>query len=227
MKVSCAFTNEDVKMLGVENLASHSNYPIAFEMGANRDAKLVFASVVFADIKGFTRFCQAVDLPSAFHTLSAFHRRMTQVVSEFSATVITNSGDEVMAAWCGTPSFVSSKALRCGFAMLESVEAWNREDSSLRPDLNIGVGIHAGPVVLGQIPGLSESRMSVFGDTVNTASRLEQMTRAYSTDLIASDELVRLASATASAENGANRLHSAITAKVRDRAGLLSIRISR
>ena len=110
--------------------------------------------------------------------------------------------------------------------MLESVEAWNREDRSHRPSLNIGVGLHAGPVVLGEIPGLSERRMSVFGDTVNTASRLEQMTRAYSTDLIASDELVRLASAITPVESDANRLHSAITAKVRDRAGLLSIRIS-
>jgi class 3 adenylate cyclase len=213
-------------MLRVENHASRNNYPVPFEMDDNRDAKLVFASVLFADIKGFTRFWQAVDLPLAFHTLSAFHRRMAQVVSGFSATVITNTGDEVMAAWCGTPSVVSSKALRCGFAMLESLEAWNREDRSVRPDLNIGVGLHAGPVVLGHIPGLSESRMSVFGDTVNTASRLEQMTRAYSTDLIASEELVRMASAIAPAKSGTNRLHPAITAKVRDRAGLLSIRIS-
>ncbi|WP_417020983.1 adenylate/guanylate cyclase domain-containing protein [Candidatus Phyllobacterium onerii] len=225
MQISCRFTNEDVKMLRVENHAGRSHCPTPFEMDS-RDAKLVFASALFADIKGFTRFCQAVDLPSAFHALSTFHRRMAQVVSGFSATVITNTGDEVMAAWCGTPSAVASKALRCGFAMLESVEAWNREDSSRRPGLNIGVGLHAGPVVLGQIPGLSESRMSVFGDTVNTASRLEQMTRAYSTDLIASDELVRMASAITTAERGSNRLHSAITAKVRDRAGLLSIRIS-
>ena len=219
-------------MMHFENQPSRSGlmnpriYPINSEKSDATHARLVFAAVLFADIKGFTRFCQSVDPCVAFHTLSTFHQRMAEVVAEYSTTVTTNAGDEVMAAWCGTPSAVSSTALRCGFAMLESIDAWNREDVSLRPGLNIGVGLHAGPVILGRIPGLRESRMSVFGDTVNTASRLEHMTRIYPTDLIASDELVRVVCKHSLSETGINRLHSAITTTIRDRTGLLSIRIA-
>jgi len=200
------------------------NYPAVSRLDHNPDVKLVYAAVLFADIKGFTRFCQSVDLSTAFHTLSVFHQRMARVISSYAQTVTTSAGDEVMAAWCGEPSLVTTKALRCGFTMLEAMSAWNSEDVSSRQALNIGIGVHAGPVILGRIPG--ESRMSVFGDTVNIASRLEQMTRAYSTDLIASDELVSTAYSYTRSEVGPSRFCPSVTIKVRDRAGSLPIRIA-
>ncbi|CAN7324480.1 adenylate/guanylate cyclase domain-containing protein [Phyllobacterium sp. LjRoot231] len=211
-----------------ENSMSEHKYPLSYptisQLDDSPDVKVVYAAVLFADIKGFTRFCQSVDLSTAFHTLSVFHQRMARVISSYAQTVTTKAGDEVMAAWCGEPSIVTTKALRCGFAMLETMRAWNNEDFSSRQALNIGIGVHAGPVVLGRIPG--ESRMSVFGDTVNTASRLEQMTRTYSTDLIASDELVSTAYSRTPFEVGPSRFCPSVTIKVRDRAGSLPIRIA-
>lgn len=216
----------------IENRMNHNgignlrNYPATTQLDNSLEVKVVFAAVLFADIKGFTRFCQSVDLHTAFHTLSTFHQRMARIVSRYPGAITTNVGDEVMAAWCGEPSSVTLKALRCGFAMLESMRLWNNADSSSRQDLNIGIGVHAGPVALGCIPGACETRMSVFGDTVNIASRLEQMTRAYSTDLIASDELVKTVSAYAPSVVGPGRFQPSITAKIRERVGLLPIRIA-
>jgi class 3 adenylate cyclase len=218
-------------MMQIENRMNQNgvrdtrNYPAVFQLDNNSEVKVVFAAVLFADIKGFTRFCQSVDLHTAFHTLSAFHQRMGRIISRHPGTITANVGDEVMAAWCGEPSSVALKALRCGFAMLESMRLWNGENSS-RQSLDIGIGIHAGPVALGCIPATRDSRMSVFGDTVNIASRLEQMTRVYSTDLIASDELVKTVAAYAPSEVGPRRFQPSITAKIRERVGLLPIRIA-
>ncbi len=197
---------------GRSDLMNPRIYPINSEKSDATHARLVFAAVLFADIKGFTRFCQSVDPCVAFQTLSTFHQRMAEVVAEYSTTVTMNTGDEVMAAWCGTPSDVSSTALRCRLcnAGVDGCPGTARMFlCGLR--LNIGVGLHAGPVILGRIPGLRESRMSVFGDTVNTASRLEHMTRIYPTDLIASDQLVRVVCKHSPSETGINRLHTAIT----------------
>lgn len=205
--------------------ADRGNYRAVFQLDYHGDVKEVFAAVLFADIKGFTRFCQSVDLHTAFHTLSAFHQRMARIISRHPGSITANVGDEVMAAWCGEPSSVALKALRCGFAMLESMKLWN-SDNSARHSLDIGIGIHAGPVALGRIAATRDSPMSVFGDTVNVASRLEQMTRAYSTDLIVSDELAKTVAAYAPTEVGPERFQPSIRANIRERVGLLAIRIA-
>jgi len=199
------------------------SYPAHCYGGATHEAPLLFAAVLFADIKGFTRFCQSVDPYTAFRVLSTFHERMAEVISDHSATVTAVAGDEVMAAWCGTPSSVAAKALRCGNAMLKTVSEFNSEEAFLPFDLSIGVGIHAGHVILGRVPGSLNN--SVYGDTVNIASRLEQMTRTYQTDLIVSDELVQMAALSHKIET--QRLWSPITATLRDRKGAIKIRIAR
>ena len=110
--------------------------------------------------------------------------------------------------------------------MLESTRIWNGEARSPEQALNIGIGIHAGPVALGRISRTCDNRMSVFGDTVNIASRLQEMTRAYSTDMIVSDELVKMASVHAPSEVYSGRFQPAVTTRIRNRAGLLPIRIA-
>lgn len=206
---------------GMENFR---NYPAVADLEDAPGAPLVFAAVLFADIKGYTRFCQSVDPHTAFRTLSTFHEQMADIISDHSATVMTARGDEVMAAWCGTPSSVAAKALRCGFAMLGAVAALSRNNAFPPYDLNIGVGIHAGHVVVGQIPGISD--LSVYGDTVNIASRLEQLTRTYQTDLIVSEEVVQRAIPLQQTME-MNRFHSPIATTLRDRNGSIKIRIAR
>ena len=105
--------------------AERGNYRAVFQLDYHGDVKEVFAAVLFADIKGFTRFCQSVDLHTAFHTLSAFHQRMARIISRHPGSITANVGDEVMAAWCGEPSSVALKALQmriCNAGIDETVE---------------------------------------------------------------------------------------------------------
>ena len=216
-------------MMQYENLTARhgvghlQNHPIVASGDDAPETPLVFAAVLFADIKGFTRFCQLVDPQTAFRMLSTFHERMAEVVADHSATLTAATGDEVMAAWCGTPSRVAAKALRCGYAMLETVSEFNQNEAFLAFDLKIGVGIHAGSVILGRIPG--SANLSVYGDTVNIASRLEQMTRGYDTDLIVSEELLQKAALLPQAIE-TERLRTAITTTLRDRKGSIKIRVA-
>src|SRR5262245_55840072 len=121
---------------GLKNFSSRRAAP-----GDIADMPVVFAAVLFADIKGFTRFCQTVDPQTAFRALLTFHERMREVILSHGATVMTQSGDEVMAAWCGSPSGVCVRALECGFAMLRAMAGLNANDASLPLEMNIGVGI--------------------------------------------------------------------------------------
>ena len=89
-------------------------------------------------------------------------------------------GDSVMATF-GTPQpgpRDAAHALACARAMLASLGVWNSERTARgEMALRAGIGLHFGPVVLGDIGDERRLEFAVLGDTVNTASRLEGLTR--------------------------------------------------
>ena len=130
-------------------------------------------------------------------TLREFHALMEQEVFGHSGTLDKYLGDGLMATF-GTP-FVGQadaiNALRCAQAMMAAADRWNnRRNTAGEPPIRVSFGLHYGPVVLGDI-GLTRLEFAVIGSTVNTASRLEALTRALDCALVASDDLVRQARA--------------------------------
>jgi adenylate cyclase len=154
------------------------------------------AITLFADIVGYTEHCESLDPEEAFLLLSEFYRRTSRATALHNAAIVDYFGDEVLAVWKGTiPLAVQAfRALRCGFAILVELERWN--DQRLKAGLRAvkaGIGIHTGPVLFGYPPAGEREAPSVFGDTVNIASRLERQTRFLGTDIIISEELFQLA----------------------------------
>ncbi|WFT79395.1 adenylate/guanylate cyclase domain-containing protein [Methylobacterium sp. CB376] len=102
-------------------------------------------------------------------------------------------GDSVMATF-GTPRpgpRDAADALACARRMLACLDAWNVERRALgEPALQIGIGLHVGPVVLGTIGHARRLEYAVLGDTVNVASRLEAQSRGLRTPLVSSHALV-------------------------------------
>ena len=153
-------------------------------------------AVVFADMVGFTRLAESLSPTAVIELLREFHGRMQAVVFTHGGTVDKYIGDAVMATF-GTPrvgAADASNALRAAHAMCEAVAAWNalraaRDQAPVR----IGIGVHYGPVVLGDIGGESRLEFAVLGDTVNVASRLERLTRELGATIVASDEVVAAA----------------------------------
>jgi len=160
-----------------------------------RQGRTQRAAVLFADIVGFTGHAEALSSEETLDLLRAYHGRMAAAVFAHGGTLDKFIGDGMMATF-GTPDPSdrdAADALACARAILEAIASWNGERAAagLKP-VTVGVGIHAGPVVLGNIGDARRLEFAVVGDTVNVASRLERLTRTLETDLVVSAATVDL-----------------------------------
>jgi adenylate cyclase len=157
--------------------------------------QMTSAVTLFADIVGYTEHCESLDPHEAYLLLSDFYQRTSHATTMHDAAIVDHFGDEVLAVWKGNAPLAAQafRALRCAFTILREMECWNewRQRANLRA-VNVGIGIHAGPVILGRPLAGQDSGTSVFGDTVNIASRLERQTRRLGADVIISEDLYRL-----------------------------------
>jgi adenylate cyclase len=168
------------------------------------------AAILFADMVGFTTLSETMTPEAVVAMLREFLGRLARTVFDHGGTLDKYIGDAVMAHF-GTPRAGpddATRALACGLAMVREIEAWNGE-RKLRgePEIKIGVGIHYGPVVAGNIGDERRLEYTVLVDTVNVASRIEALTRTVGSPLIASDDLIA-AIRDERAERGEVLLHS-------------------
>ncbi|HMR29797.1 MAG TPA: adenylate/guanylate cyclase domain-containing protein [Geminicoccaceae bacterium] len=150
-------------------------------------------AVLFVDVVGFTGLCEGMAPEAVVTMLRGFHERMADCVFEHGGTLDKFMGDSVMATF-GTPRpgpRDAADALACARSMLERLDHWNMARRAAgEPTLRAGIGLHFGPVVLGDIGDKRRVEFAVLGDTVNTASRLEALTRNLDVSLVASQALI-------------------------------------
>nr|WP_249729737.1 adenylate/guanylate cyclase domain-containing protein [Chelatococcus sp. YT9] len=149
------------------------------------------ATVLFCDIRNFTSFSEAAGPEETMELLRDFHKAMAKVIFAHHGTLDRFLGDGLMAVF-GMPeprSDDARRALACGFAMLEALDGLNRSRAGRGlPEIAMGIGIHKGDVMLGDIGGEQALAITVVGDTVNAASRLQALCRTYNAALIVSQE---------------------------------------
>lgn len=167
-------------------------------------------AVLFADIVGFTKLSESVDPERVIEVLREFHSWMAKVIFEWDGTIEGYIGDSVLAIF-GFPESGNqdgTNALSCAYELLAAAQDWNRERSEkgLWP-IRIGLGLHYGPVVLGDVGTGEYLEFTVIGDTVNTASRLQQVTRSLDCDLVVGQELVKAVKVENDGESAAHLLN--------------------
>jgi adenylate cyclase len=117
---------------------------------------------------------------------------MESAVFDHHGTLDKFLGDGLMATF-GNPdpgAHDASNALRCGRAMLANIELWNQEREAAGAEpIHVSVGLHYGTVILGDIGSERRLEYAVLGDTVNVASRLEELTRSLGVRMAMSGEL--------------------------------------
>lgn len=151
-------------------------------------------TVLFADVRGFTALSERLEPQSVVAMLNDYLERMVNVVVAHGGTVDKFIGDAVMATF-GVPLARpgdAARALRAAVEMQRELTAWNRERGLTEP-LRIGIGLHTGAVVAGNIGSAKKMEYTVIGDTVNTASRIEQLTKKMGAEILASDVTVAAA----------------------------------
>lgn len=151
-------------------------------------------AVLFADIVGFTRMCENEPAADVVALLRDYHNRLGRAVFRNGGTLDKYMGDGMMATF-GTPDpgpGDAANALRCAMDMMASLDDWNASRTiEGRTPVRIGIGLHYGPVIAGDIGNERRLEYSVIGDTVNVASRLEHLTRRLRSTLAVSESVVR------------------------------------
>ncbi len=137
-------------------------------------------AVLFADIVGFTHWSEKRGPTEVIGLLRDVHGRLETLVFEHGGTLDKFIGDGVMATF-GTPETTprdADNALACARAILADFEAWNAQRRAQGQEpVRLSVGLHFGPVVVGDIGSERRLEFAVLGDTVNVASRLQELTR--------------------------------------------------
>jgi len=147
-------------------------------------------SVMFSDIRGFTSISEKLTPEELVHLLNEYLTAMTDVVFKYDGLLDKYIGDAIMAVF-GAPLDQPDHALRAcrtGIEMMSELrrlrEKWAAEG---RPDVNIGVGINTGDMVVGNMGSQMRFDYTVIGDSVNLASRLEGTNKEYGTNIIISE----------------------------------------
>src|SRR5258708_11690735 len=150
-------------------------------------------AVLFADIIGFTQLCYAQSPASVFALLREFFSRMAQEVFSLEGTLDKYIGDAVMATFGTLTSSGSdaNRALDCARNMLRSIQEWN-EERAVDGDapIQLAIGLHYGPLLLGNLGDDRRLEFATIGDTVNVASRLERLNRPFNSNIVASDAFI-------------------------------------
>lgn len=180
------------------------------------------AAIVFADIVGFTRLAETMSPEETIDFLREFHRRATGATFAQGGTVNKFIGDEVMISFNAIHYVAEApaKALACALDIVERVATWSEErEAGGAPPVHVGVGVHVGDVIVGNIGDERCLELALLGDVVNTASRFQHLTRSLGVDIVASGEAV----AAAGAAEAANRFSPAGAVEVRGRRAPVEI----
>ena len=151
-------------------------------------------AVLFSDIRSFTTIVETFNPGELVEMLNGYFGTMAKPIYDRHGIVDKHIGDAIMAVF-GAPEKQENDALAAVLAaldMLDALVAFNDvQRFRSRPPFRIGIGIHYGPVIVGNIGSEYKMDYTVMGDRVNLASRLEGLSKKYHEPLIISDSIQR------------------------------------
>jgi adenylate cyclase len=159
-------------------------------------------AVLFADIRGFTEFSEQRLPYDVVFLLNRYFRAMGEAVIAAGGHLDKFIGDGVMALFGvdgqpggdGRPGNAATQALEAARRMSINLAEMNASfGDELKAPLRIGIGIHYGPAIVGEMGFGNIQTLTAVGDTVNTASRLENATKELKCQLVVSEALVQAA----------------------------------
>jgi adenylate cyclase len=153
-------------------------------------------AVLFADLRSFTGIAERKLPYDLVFLLNNYFETVGEAITDTGGRVDKFIGDGVMALFGidAGPEDGCRQALIAAKRMVEQVEVLSRALAEDLPEpLNIGVGIHCGPAVVGRMGYGEMVHVTAIGDTVNVASRLQDLTKQYSCQLIVSEEVAKRA----------------------------------
>ena len=149
-------------------------------------------AVLFADLRGFTAMCEALDPMTTVVILNGYFQQMSEAIARHHGAITELIGDGLLALFGALEPnpWQARDAVMAGLDMRAELARYNaRLCAQALPELRFGVGIHCGDAVAGVIGTAELKKFSIVGDTINLASRVEGLTREHQVDLLITEAI--------------------------------------
>jgi adenylate cyclase len=157
----------------------------------NLGGQEIVGTAMFTDLKGFTSIAEGKTAPETAALLNAYFSEATTHVFDAGGTLIKYIGDAVFAIW-GAPIRREDHATQACVAALALARA---QDAAANPDSPVAqlvtrIGVHTGPMLVGNLGSAQRFDYTAIGDAVNLASRIEGLNKTFGTLALASGEAI-------------------------------------
>jgi adenylate cyclase len=133
--------------------------------------------ILFADIRGFTPLAEGLSPEATIHLMNRFFSQMIEVIQKNHGIIVDFLGDAILAFFDPLDEplpNIMRQALRCSLEMQQAMDTVNvPEGKIVVPSISMGIGLHAGEVVVGNIGSENRAKYGIIGSAVNLASRIQ------------------------------------------------------
>ncbi len=168
-------------------------HPESLKLGGQRRS----LTVLFADIHGFTTFCERHKPEEVVPILNEYLDRMTNIVLKYNGTLDKYVGDEIIAIF-GAPGEMTDKdhawfATQAAIEMIEETRKVKEIKLAQNQEaLELGIGINTGDMIVGNMGSKTIMSYTVIGDAVNLGARIEKLTRQYEVPILITEKTFHL-----------------------------------
>ncbi|MES1215167.1 MAG: adenylate/guanylate cyclase domain-containing protein [Bacteroidota bacterium] len=141
-------------------------------------------TVLFTDIRDYTTLAEQMTPEENFHFVCSLNESIGPMIKKYKGFVNQYLGDSIMAIFPGN----ASDALNAAVEMQKKVQEFNKDRiAQNKAPIKIGIGMHTGILIMGVTGDLERMDAATISDTVNTASRIESLTKYYKASILLSD----------------------------------------
>jgi adenylate cyclase len=149
-------------------------------------------TIFFSDIRNFTTISESFASPKILiEYLNTYMSPMSEIIISHEGTIDKYIGDAIMAYW-NAPLPVKNHADKALSAAIKQIEALEKLNKTLQqknfPPIDIGIGIHTGKAIVGEMGSSGRSDYTVIGDTINLGSRIEGLCKPYGAKILISED---------------------------------------
>jgi class 3 adenylate cyclase len=150
------------------------------------DATTKKMSILFSDIRGFTNLTEKMNSEESFSFVNEILSHLAPIISKNNGFIDKFLGDCIMALF---PFYVDD-SVKCGIEMTKELEVYNNTIRKGLPPVQMGIGINYGSCMIGTLGAEERLDGTVISDAVNTASRVESLTKTLGTPFVVTKEVI-------------------------------------